>query len=138
MSARRFQAGPLNKALKAFESEDMRAAAKCFYDGIKEMPDAFEKSPPDTQSMMVDNGRTVGELETVFPIFTATEARRLSLPTLLVKGENSPKWLRAIVDKMSKALPNCNTTEISGAGHLPHIENPEFNLKLLDFLRGQK
>ncbi len=138
MSAHRFQTGLLMKSLKAFESGDLRGAVKCFYDGIKEMPGAFEKAPPEIQSIMIDNGRTVGELETEFPIFTSSDARKISLPTLLVKGENSPKWLQAIVDRLSKSVPNSKAVKISGSGHLPHIENPsELNSRLQEFLENR-
>jgi len=138
MSAHRFQTGLLMKSLKAFETGDLNGAVKSFYDGIKEMPGAFEKAPPEIQSMMSDNGRTVGELETEFPIFTSSDALKISLPTLLVKGANSPKWLQAIVDKLSKSVPNSKAIKISGSGHLPHIENPfELNSRLQEFLERQ-
>ena len=103
-----------------------------------ESPGAFEKSPADIQKIMIDNGRTIGELETEFPIFTRSDARKISLPTLLVKGENSPKWLQAIVDKLSKSMPNCTAAKISASGHLPHIQNiSEFNARLQEFLSKQ-
>jgi len=138
LSARRFQTGLLKQSLKAYESGDLRNAVRFFYDGIMESPGAFEKSPADIQKIMIDNGRTIGELETEFPIFTRSDARKISLPTLLVKGENSPKWLQAIVDKLSKSMPNCTAAKISASGHLPHIQNiSEFNARLQEFLSKQ-
>ncbi|HVB13045.1 MAG TPA: hypothetical protein VNE86_07910 [Nitrososphaerales archaeon] len=85
--------------------------------------------------MMIDNGRSIGELETKFPIFTPSDASRIILPTLLVKGANSPKWLQAIVDKLSNSMSNCTVVKVSGAGHLPHIQNAsEFNARLQEYL----
>ena len=137
MSARKFQTGPLSEAIKAFESKDYTSAARWFYDGIRETPGAFEKATPDVRDMMIDNGLTVGELDNEFPIFVSTDARELKLPTLLVKGENSPKWLREIVDRLSRSLLNCTTVTISKSGHVPHIDNPsEFNSRLNEFLQN--
>ena len=135
-SARRFQKGELKLALKAYDSGDYGGAVKHFVDGIKETPGAFEKMAADIQGLMLDNGKTIGELETEFPIFTRSDARRVTIRTLLVKGEKSPKWLQGIVDNLSKSMPNNTVVKISGSGHLPHIENPsEFNARLSEFLK---
>ena len=136
ISARRFQTGMLRLALKSFDAGDFPNAAKYFYDGIRETPGAFEKLSTSIHDMMLDNGLTVGELETEFPIFATSDARTMKLPTLVVKGANSPKWLQAIVDSLSKKIPNCSAAQISGSGHLPHVENPsELNAKVLEFLK---
>jgi non-heme chloroperoxidase len=136
MSARRLQRGELKLSLKAYEAGDYNGAVKHFVDGIKEKAGAFEQMPQTIQNLMLDNGKTVGELETTFPVFTSSDARKISLQTLLVKGELSPKWLRAIVDNLRKSMPNSSAVEISGSGHLPHIENPsEFNARIQEFLK---
>jgi non-heme chloroperoxidase len=136
MSARRFQTGLLKKALHAYEARDLRGAVRFFYDGIKEKEGSFEKQPAEIQNLMLDNGKTIGELETVFPIFTANEARTLKMPTLLVKGQSSPKWLRAIVERLSRSIPNSTVVEISRSGHLPHLDNPdELSRSLLGHLK---
>ena len=135
-SARRLQKGELKLALKAYDSGDLNGAVRHFVDGIKETAGAFEKMPAEIQGLMLDNGKTVGELETEFPIFTRSDARRVGIRTLLVKGEKSPKWLQGIVDNLSKSMPNNTAVKISGSGHLPHIENPsEFNARLREFLK---
>ncbi|MGI0079277.1 MAG: alpha/beta fold hydrolase [Nitrososphaerales archaeon] len=134
-SARKFQRGPLKLCLKAYEEGDLKGAVKYFVDGIKETPGAFEKLPVPVQNMMIDNGRTIGELENVFPVFTISDASKIRLPTLLIKGENSPKWLQAIVDSLSNSIPNSSTAKISSSGHFSHIENPsEFNARVEGFL----
>ena len=74
-------------------------------------------------------------LETEFPILTKEDARKVKLPTLLVKGEKSPKWLQAIVEGLAKNMPNSAMIQISGSGHFSHIENPaELNPQILAFL----
>ncbi len=134
-SARKMQTGPLKLALKAFETGDYKIAVKHFYDGIREKNGAFDVAPDQVRSMMLDNGKTIGELETEFPIFTSSDAKQINLPCLLIKGEISPKWLQAIVDYLAKSFPNNQRVQIKGSGHLPHIEQPsEFNAKLIEFL----
>jgi len=136
MSARRFQNGNLKLTLKAYDEGDLKGSVKYFYEGIREIPGSFEKLPDPVRSMMLDNGITVGELETEFPILTKEDSRTIKLPTLLVKTQNGPKWLRAIVDGLSKNIPNCSLVDISGSCHLPHLENPtDFNKSVLEFLK---
>jgi len=136
MSARRFQNGNLKLTLKSYEGGDLKNAVKYFYEGIREIVGSFEKLPDPVRSMMLDNGITIGELETEFPIFTKEDARSIKLPTLLVKTQNGPKWLRVIVDGLSKKIPNCSVVDISGSCHLPHLENPtDFNRSVLEFLK---
>jgi pimeloyl-ACP methyl ester carboxylesterase len=134
-SARRFQTGMLKLALKSYDAGDKAAAVKCFYEGIRETPGSFEKLQKPVHDMLLDNSITIGELETEFPILTKEDARKVKLPTLLVKGEKSPKWLQAIVEGLAKNMPNSAMIQISGSGHFSHIENPaELNPQILAFL----
>lgn len=136
MSARRFQTGNLKLALASFEKGDLDKAVRYFYEGIREVPGSFEKLPEQIRKMMLENGKTVGELETEFPVFAKEDARTLKLPVMLIKAQNSPKWLRAIVDTLQKNIPNAQTVDVSNSCHFPHFENPsEFNSSLLSFLK---
>jgi non-heme chloroperoxidase len=136
MSARRLQNGNLRLALKSFDLGDQEGAVRYFYEGIREIPGSFDKLPEWAHSIMLDNGLTVGELETEFPIFSREDARSIKLPALMVKTQNGPKWLRAIVDLLQKNLPNSSIIDISSSCHLPHIENPAaFNAAVLEFLK---
>ena len=68
MSVRRFQNGKLELALKAYDGGDLKNAVRYFYEGIREIPDSFEKLPDPVRSMMLDKWDYVlGELETEFP-----------------------------------------------------------------------
>jgi pimeloyl-ACP methyl ester carboxylesterase len=135
LSARRFQNGKLKQCLKAFREGDLKKAVEYFYDGIREENGAFEKLPPSIRDMMNHNGTSVAELGLEFPIFTKKDANSINLPVLLIKGENSPQWLRAIIDSLGKAIPTSKIVEIPNSGHLPHIEEPKaFNDALTNFL----
>ena len=124
--------------MRAYRSGNFAGAVKHFVDGIKERKGAFEKLPQGIQNLMLDNSKTIGELETEFPILDRADASKITIKTLLVKGEKSPGWLQAIVDNLSKSMPNSSLVEIPGSGHLPHIEKPaELNAALLQFLRAR-
>ena len=135
LSARRFQRGKLKLCLEAYENGDLQKAVKYFYDGIREKDGAFEELPEDIRDMMNENGPSIGELNLEFPVFTKKDAHEIKLPVLLIKGEKSPEWLRAIVDSLGKSIPNARVVEIPGSGHLPHIERSEsFNDALFGFV----
>jgi non-heme chloroperoxidase len=135
-SARKFQTGMLKLALATFDKGDHAAAVKYFYDGIREAAGSFDKLANPLHDIMLENGLTVGELETEFPVLAKADARSITIPALLVKGEKSPQWLRGIVDGLAKSLPNNKMIQISGSGHLSHVENPsELNPQILEFLK---
>ncbi len=59
----------------------------------------------------------------------------LKIPVLCIAGEYDHKF-SAIAKEMCSKLPDGRLSIIAGAGHAPHIENPqEFNRIVLGFLR---
>src|SRR2546430_11540780 len=135
MSAARFQRGSLDPSLKAFREGDFDAALRLNLDGIMNRHGAFEQLSEPVRIMTKENERTVGELLAEVPVFGREEASKISAPTLLIHGTDSPKVLHAIVDRLRKAIPKSETSIISQSAHLPHFEKPqEFNELVLGFL----
>ncbi len=135
LSGRRFQSGSLAPSLKALEGGDNTKAVELNVDGVEDRRGSFASLPAATREMMLDNARTIAELKTVFPRFTAAEAGRIACPSLIVNGEESALWLRRIGELLGRAIPNSRVVKVSGARHFPHLENPnEFNEKVLGFL----
>ena len=135
MSARKFQSGSLKPSLRALQRGDMRRAVELNVDGVQDAPGSFAKLPEDVRTMMLENARTIGELDTEFPRFTAEEARRISCRTLVLNGELSPLWLRKIGALVAKHVPNAEALKVPAAHHFPHVENPDaFNELVLAFL----
>jgi pimeloyl-ACP methyl ester carboxylesterase len=57
-------------------------------------------------------------------------------PTLIVVGELDVPDFHEIAETMRREIPRAAKVVISGAGHLPNMEEPDrFNLEVLDFLR---
>src|SRR5436853_2684069 len=134
-SAARFQRGSLDPSLKAFRRGDFDKSLRFNLGGIMNRHGAFEKFPESVRTMVKENEGTVGELMAEVPVFGREEASKISAPTLLIHGTESPAVLHAIVDRLGKAIPNSEVSTISGAAHFPHFEKPqEFNQLVLGFL----
>ena len=60
---------------------------------------------------------------------------RISVPTLLLRGENSPLLTLEIAKKFESVVPNCEFVEIAGSGHSIPLDKPvEFGNAVLNFL----
>jgi pimeloyl-ACP methyl ester carboxylesterase len=135
ISAAKFQRNSLDPSLNAFRKGDFDAALRLNLDGIMNRYGAFEQFPEPVRMMVKENERTVGELMAEVPVFGREEASKISAPTLLIHGTESPTVLHAIVGRLGKAIPKSEISTISGAAHFPHIEKPqEFNELVLGFL----
>lgn len=55
----------------------------------------------------------------------ATAIRRLAVPTLLLRGEHSPALFGHLMDRLAQLLPDARCTEIAGASHIAHEDNPQ-------------
>jgi pimeloyl-ACP methyl ester carboxylesterase len=114
---------------------DGRKAVELIVDGLQETLGALDRLPEEVRKMMIENGRTVGELRAEPPAFTAEEAQRIACRTLIISGESSPLWLRRIAELLGRSIPNAAVEAIPGTRHFPHVENPlEFNRRVLQFL----
>ncbi len=139
LSAVKYTTGSLNPSLAAFHRGDFDAALRFNLDGIMNRKEAFEQFPDSVRLMMKENERTVGEVGTKFPIFTKEDASRISAPTLLINGAESPKFLHSIVNKLAGSIPNSEVASVQGSGHFPHIErSAELNARLGEFLEKHR
>lgn len=135
ISAAKFQRSSLDPSLKAFRQGNLDAALRFNLDGIMNQHGVFDQLPESVRVMTKENERTVGELMAEVPVFGRVQASKISAPTLLIHGTESPKVLHAIVNRLGKSIPNNEISTISGASHFPHFEKPEaFNELVLGFL----
>ncbi len=135
LSAVRYTTRSLNPSLAAFHRGDFDSALRFNVDGIMNKKGALEQFPESVRLMMKENEKTVGEVGTKFPVFTKEDASRISAPTLLINGADSPKFLHSIVNELAGSIPNSELARIPGSAHFPHIERPaEFNTRLREFL----
>jgi len=138
ISAAKFQRNSLDPSLAAFDRGDYDTALRLNVDGIMNQKDALDRLPEPARTMMKENEKTVGELKSEPPAFGKDVASRISAPTLLVNGANSPRVLHTIASRLAKAIPHSETAKVPGSAHFPHVEKPqEFNTLVLDFLTKQ-
>src|SRR5713226_3643057 len=78
---------------------------------------AFDRLPEPSRTMMKENEKTVGEFKSEPPAFGNDVASRISAPTLLINGANSPRVLHAIVNRLAKAIPHSETAKVPGSAH---------------------
>lgn len=70
-----------------------------------------------------------------FPIFTCNEARKLTIPILLIEGEYSPEMFGLIQDQLEQCLPNVVRAPIPASSHdLKIHETSLFSDLVLSFL----
>ena len=110
----RFRTRVQNPTEDAFKRGDFKKAAQTFIDRVMDKENFFEQLPQKDKQLLMDNAKSLeGELESAQPSssFSVEDVKRLITPTLLVKGELSPKFFHRISDILSDNMPN-NTEQI--------------------------
>jgi pimeloyl-ACP methyl ester carboxylesterase len=97
----------------AFKRGDFKKAAQIFINRITDIENFFEQLSEEDKRLLMDNARSLeGELEYAQPpSFSVEDVKGMAIPTLLVKGELSPKFFHRISDILSDNMPN-NTEQI--------------------------
>jgi non-heme chloroperoxidase len=97
----------------AFKRGDFKKAAQIFINRIMDMENFFEQLSERDKQLLLDNAKSLeGELESAQPpSFSIEDVKRMTTPTLLVKGERSPKFFHRISEILSDNMPN-NTEQI--------------------------
>ena len=136
MSMMREYSQHIRPTMKLFERGDFEKGVSLLLEGVTRRKDALASFPPEMQQMIRDNVKSVlGEFRDSYSSFTREDARRISVPTLLIKGEMSPRPGRVMVDELGKCMPNSEVVEIPGVSHDVIMTAPdEFNKCVLDFL----
>jgi pimeloyl-ACP methyl ester carboxylesterase len=91
--------------------------------------------PPLIREQIQANGASLRrEIEISAPL-TCDQERSISVPTLLVRGSDSPRFFRTIVDRLMQCLPNAQQLVLRDATHFLHWDAPdEFNAVVQRFL----
>jgi non-heme chloroperoxidase len=98
----------------AFKRGEFGKAAQIFIDRIMDIENFFEQLSEKDKQLIMDNAKSLkGELEFAQPSSFSVEGVKkiTTIPTLLVKGELSPKFFHRISDMLSDNMPN-NTEQI--------------------------
>jgi pimeloyl-ACP methyl ester carboxylesterase len=137
-----------NEWIKAFDP--IRAAAlageaiqatKLFFDlANNQGRGAFDTQPETFRQMVLDNARTV-PLQLLAPrppAISRTTLIGLKARTLVVGGEQSPRYLSLINEQVAQCISGSRLVVVPGATHLMSHQNPSaFNAAFMDFLTQQ-
>jgi non-heme chloroperoxidase len=119
----------------AIRRGNMERAVRIFLDGVMRKEGFFYQSS-HARAVLMDNVKSLGgELASVSQRLTLEDVRKVTVPTLLVKGELSPKFLHQIISILASSMPNSEELIIPGESHNLGLEKPQvFNTSVLEFL----
>jgi pimeloyl-ACP methyl ester carboxylesterase len=122
----KFGAGAIGPATKAFQEGNDGAALDLFARGI--LGDAaYVKISPARRQQMMDNvePHRAALLGSGLPVFTATDAAAIEVPTQLLRGSESPGFQRRINQRLAGLIPGAKDVCIPNASHFIHEDNPQ-------------
>jgi pimeloyl-ACP methyl ester carboxylesterase len=121
------------------DAGERESAARVFVEDVALGPGMWDVLPPENQERMVTNAETFVE-EQVDPQNIAIDLDALAAfdgPVLLTKGDHSPPFFGAIIDRLDGAIDHVEVKTITGAGHLPHVTHPaEWLAVVTEFARA--
>jgi pimeloyl-ACP methyl ester carboxylesterase len=76
-------------------------------------------------------------IRNIYPKNLEPELNRIAIPTLVIASEFDQKDLHDGTLRIHELIPNSRLLDVSGCGHLPFIEKPEYLVKELStFIKG--
>ncbi|HKG72309.1 MAG TPA: alpha/beta hydrolase [Nitrososphaeraceae archaeon] len=119
----------------AFKRGDFKKAAQIFINRIMDIENFFEQLSERDKQLLMDNTKSLeGELESAQPSsFSVEDVKRMITPTLLVKGELSPKFFHRISDILSDNMPNTEQIVIPNVSHDNVKSTNMFSSKVMEF-----
>ena len=132
----------------AFEAGDVERVAeldmRIWFDGVGRSPQAvnlearrkaFDMAKRVTEHELKGIGTHIRKIES---IPAADRLQELTMPALIVIGENDLPFLHISADFLIENLPRAEKALIAEAGHLPNMEHPgEFQAAVGDFLENR-
>jgi pimeloyl-ACP methyl ester carboxylesterase len=139
MTLRNFQ-GTLKPAMKALNRGDPTGAARAAIDSAFGLG-SFDRCPENARKMIVDNIQELHmfdypEIGISSYRLTSDDIRKITVPTLIMRGENTHQMYKQMNEALLKMIPNSEEAIIPGRGHGSTIDSPQaFNPLVLAFLR---
>jgi pimeloyl-ACP methyl ester carboxylesterase len=101
-------------------------AMRSFYD-YWQGKGAWSQLPSDTRLMLAARVVEIpADFNALFTdVMQLRQLRRLSIPTLLITGKNSPEPSRAVAAHIARVIPKGRNIELAGAGHMGPLTHRE-------------
>jgi pimeloyl-ACP methyl ester carboxylesterase len=120
------------KFRQAVEAGDLRQAAILQYDTALGEQGGFEKLPPERQEQLLYNAKTLAPERRRESDLTCEQLATLSVPALLIRGEETRAPQRHRYEMTISCLPrSAEAAIIPGAPHSWHVRNPEASAKAI-------
>jgi non-heme chloroperoxidase len=135
---KRYRTNVLSPAEDAFKRGDFKRAAQTFINRVMGIENFFEQISEQDKQYLMDNVKSLeGELESAIPSsFTIEDAKQITIPTLIVKAELSPKSFLRIADILSDNMPNTEQIVIPNVSHDNVKFTNMFSSKVMQFFEG--
>lgn len=120
--------------LEMLRAGQLEAGARQFVDTVALGPGMWSKLPPQLQQTFVNNAPTfLDEMNEPSSVMTVDLSALESFvrPALVTQGNQSPPFFGVILEKIATALPHARRHLFEGAGHVPHVTNPEEYVKIV-------
>lgn len=127
---------------RAFQNGEIEEGVRLFINGVLG-EEAYGNLPAFAHLSMLENAREMmGEMNGInsegvdfFPVFTCNDAKKITMPALLVEGERSPEMFGMVHDHLERCFPDVDRIFIQAASHDLKIQEPtDFSEKVLSFL----
>jgi pimeloyl-ACP methyl ester carboxylesterase len=120
-----FGARGLGPAQAAFERGDLEKGLQLFTRAVLG-PRGVDRMTETRRAQAHDNLDIFASQLTrgTFPSIDPDDVRRITVPMLLLSGEQSPPIMRVLTDRLHDLLPKANRIEIPRASHDAQVDNP--------------
>jgi len=132
----RFGMRGVEPATRAFRDGDMQTGIRTFAEAVFG-PGGYERLPESHKTQVADNLSTVRKelLGSGFAPLDRNKLKILAVPSLLVSASDSIKLFQYLTDHLETLLRNVQRSDIPGASHLMHEDNPAaFNRAVMSFI----
>jgi pimeloyl-ACP methyl ester carboxylesterase len=124
-------------AARAFAAGDATTAMRLLTDAL-EGPGTFDRLPDSNREAVLANAgfyRALTASSNPYPEVSREAARALTMPILLVKGEDTDPLHKLVTEEVGRVLTDARRVTVAWAGHGSPRQNPDsFNYAMLEFL----
>ena len=136
-----FMSSCMKPAAEAFKANDDERAMKILSDGIIGSG-RWDALPAEVRAARMQNSlffKVLTSSTNPFPNLSQYRLKRLTVPTLIVTGENTTRIHKMVDEKLASLLANARAVIIPKASHGSNRDNPEaYQRAVSEFLRDQK
>ena len=105
------------------------------FDGLRKHPDKFAEAEDMVAGFQAAEYLEAAEMPECVQLDLAARLGEVTVPTLVVVGEEDLPDLRLIAEILASTIPDARFEVIAGCGHTPPMEDPAaFNRVLIQFL----